>query len=66
MKSLYESILGSTNSGKIKVSPMDFDTKDYGEWTDKTYNRIIVDFKNSMVLKFVSQEVARITKTAKY
>lgn len=45
MKSLYESILGSTNSGKIKVSPLDFDTKDYGEWTDKTYNRIIVDFK---------------------
>ena len=45
MKTLYESILSSTNSGKMKVAPMDFDTKDYGEWTDKTYNEIIIDFK---------------------
>lgn len=45
MKTLYESILSSTGSGKITIDPMDFDTEDFGAWNEDVYDDIFVKFK---------------------
>ena len=51
MKSLYESILSSTNSGKIMIDPMDFDTEDFGAWNEDVYDEVFIRFKTFYGIK---------------
>ena len=65
MKSLYESILSSTNSGKIMVDPMDFDTEDFGAWTDDVYDDIFVKFKKFYGFKVCKPRSSEFNKDGK-
>jgi hypothetical protein len=65
METLYESILSSTNSGKIMVDPMDFDTEDFGAWTGDVYDDIFVKFKKFYGFKVCKPRSSEYNKDGK-
>ena len=65
MKTLYESILSSTMSGKITIDPMDFDTEDFGAWNEDVYDDIFVRFKKFYGLKVCKPKSSEYNKDGK-